>query len=232
MTQNNASEYFNANWKKYKDSVNNNMLYHREMFETINDCLNAYKNRPFTFLDLGCGDCSFIAPVLQNKQVTQYFGVDAAPGVIELGKMSMKNVHCPQEFIVEDMIQALKSLNRTVDVIFTSYAVHHLSLEQKEDFLKTCQERLNPTGYLLMLDGVRYEGQTREKWLQVLEKRMQLANQGILEQELAERMRHPISDDHPEPVSFFKEVAIKQAWKHFEILRQHEIFALMLFVKE
>ena len=61
---NEVGAYFNTNWQRYKDSVNKNMLYHLEMYTTLNHFLTEYtQNSAISFVDVGCGDCSNIEPV-------------------------------------------------------------------------------------------------------------------------------------------------------------------------
>jgi SAM-dependent methyltransferase len=226
-----ASQYFNANWKKYQHTLEANTLYHREMFAALSNFINEkFGSKAFSFVDVGCGDASIMVPVLTGKTIQHYVGIDAAPDVLHIAEANLKPVSCQKEFICDNMTTAIPNLKLPADIIFSSYAVHHLSLQQKSDFIQACQNKLNKHGYLLMVDGILKEDQIREQWLAELQQRMQ-ATQHLTQEELEFRMQHPRADDHPERISTFAEIAHQQQWQHFDVLLQKDIFAFMVFGK-
>ncbi|KTC89884.1 class I SAM-dependent methyltransferase [Fluoribacter dumoffii] len=227
-----ASEYFNENWQRYRNAVKNNTLFHREMGQALKKFLSTHLgNRPFSFVDVGCGDSSTVAPLLSETSIKKYIGIDAAPDVLKMAENTMASLHCEKEFIVDNMTSALPKLPATVDVIYTSYAVHHLSLQDKMSFIDTCKQKLNPNGFLLMVDGVLKQRQTREEWLDALESRMLESNPEITGEEIIARMEHPRADDHPEEIDTFAQIARRQSWKNFQVLVDKGIFAFMAFEK-
>ncbi len=229
---NRVSQHFNANWDQYRKTVDGNALYHKEMFETINQFLRThFSHQDFTLVDLGCGDSRSIASVLINKPIKKYIGIDSARDVIKLATESLSQLNCEKKLICEEMSTAIMNLESPADIIFTSYAVHHLSLEKKANLIAACKQKLAPQGFFVMLDGVLKENQSREEWLATLAERFKLANPGITAQELQKRMEHPRHDDHPETISTFEALATKQHWKNFKVLMQKEIYALMVFEK-
>ena len=225
-----ASIYFNANWQRYQESINKNMLYHKEMFAELDKVLTGhYKNTPFSILDIGCGDSSVIYPLLKNKPLNSYTGIDAAPDVLQLAVNNLVTLDCKKQFICEDMVTALSHITSPVDIIFTSYAVHHLSAEQKTDFIQNCKQKLTTQGMLLMIDGILEPGQTRAQWLDRLEHRFKTVLPDITQEELQKRMEHPRSNDFPESIESFKNRAIQQDWRDFQVLLDKGIFAFMAF---
>lgn len=222
--------YFNANWNKYQSAITNNTLYHQEMGEALNKFIKKEMTESFTMVDVGCGDCSAIIPILADKNIRSYIGIDSAPDVLKMAAANMNVVHCKKEFICGNMITAIESIPSSIDIIYTSYAVHHLSLNEKFNFIQNAQHKLKESGCLIMIDGVLDENQTRDDWLEELACRIKLT-QRLTQDELENRMQHPRADDHPESIKTFEEFARAQKWKRFDVLVNKGIFALMVFVR-
>lgn len=227
---NDASLYFDANWKRYQSTLAGNSLYHKEMGEALNQFIDTHVKPSFSLVDVGCGDSSTIAPILRHKKIKHYVGIDAAPNVLKLAEKQMAVVSCEQQFICDDMSAAILKLNSKADIIFTSYAVHHLSKERKIQSIHDCKNQLNDAGVLVMVDGVLDMGQTREQWLDALEHRLN-TTQTMTPDELQFRMQHPRADDHPEAIETFQQIASEQGWSRFEVLVNKKIFAFMVFFK-
>lgn len=229
---NTASAYFNENWQRYQSTVKNNTLYHREMLSALQQFLFANMGtRTFSFVDVGCGDSSTVAPILAEQAITKYIGIDAAEDVLKMAFTSLAHLKCEKEFIADNMTTAIPRLSSPVDIIFTSYAVHHLPLQDKFNFIENCKQKLNPNGFLLMVDGVLKKNQTRDEWLNALQERMEATIPEITSDEVAFRMQHPRVDDFPESIETFSNISQQQAWKSFEVIVNKEIFAFMVFTK-
>ncbi|HHT0592215.1 TPA: class I SAM-dependent methyltransferase [Legionella anisa] len=227
-----ASEYFNKNWQRYQSAIKNNTLYHREMVQALQKFLATHiGNCPFTFADVGCGDSSTVVSVLNTTSIKKYFGIDAAPDVLKMAEKTLTSLGCEKEFIADHMIAALPRLSAPVDVIFTSYAVHHLSLHDKNSFIALCKQKLNPNGFLLIVDGVLKPHQTRDEWLDALKARMLESDPELTDDEIITRMEHPRADDYPEKIDTFAQIAHQQSWNNFQVLVDRGIFAFMAFTK-
>lgn len=227
-----ASAYFNENWQRYQSTVQSNTLYHREMFSALEQFLSVnIGTRTFTFVDVGCGDSSTVSPILANQSITKYIGIDAAEDVLKMASHSLAYLECEKELIADNMTTAISRLISPVDIIFTSYAVHHLSLLDKFNFIESCKQKLNHNGFLLMVDGVLKENQTRDEWLNTLQERMETTIPDITTEEVTFRMQHPRVDDFPESIETFSNIAKQQAWKSFEVIVNKGIFAFMVFTK-
>lgn len=224
--------YFNTNWQRYKDSVNKNMLYHLEMYTALNQFLQDHiGERPFSFVDIGCGDGSSIEPVLAEKSIQQYIGIDAAEDILEIAASNLERLNCEKKLILGDMIQAINQLPLPVDIIFSSYAIHHLSSQEKFDFIKACKDKLLPGGYFLMIDVIREENQTRDEWLDAMEARFTLFNPDLPQDDIKSRMIHPRAADYPENILTFETFSRDHEWRSFQILVKKNMYAFMVFEK-
>jgi hypothetical protein len=120
---------------------------------------------------------------------------------------SLVHLQCLKEFINDNMITAIPRLSSAVDIIFTSYAVHYLSLQDKFNFIESCKQKLNPKGFLLIVDGVLKDHQTRDEWLNAIQKRYKTTFPGITSDELALRVQQFRRDCFPEAIDTFSNIA-------------------------
>lgn len=232
MIYNTASAYFNENWQRYQSALAHNTLYHREMMETLKNFLVKHMaNRPFSMVDIGCGDCSAIVPILADTSIDRYIGIDAAVDVLKIAAQNLSTIPCEKEFIADNMLTAVPNLSEPVDIIFSSYAIHHLFTDEKMELFESCKQKLKTNGFLIMIDGVLKPQQSRQLWLQELEERMVITNPDLSAEEITIRMQHPIADDHPDTIATFAGIAKKQSWSDFKVLVDKEIFAFILFAK-
>lgn len=229
---NSASSYFNENWQRYLSAVKNNTLYHHEMLSALRLFFSEYMGtRSFSFVDVGCGDSSTVIPILADFPINKYIGIDEAKDVLQMASNNLAHLHCEKEFIADNMITAIPNLSTPVDIIYTSYAVHHLSLRDKIDFIDNCKQKLTKHGFLLMIDGVLTHDQTRSQWLDALKARMEETNPELTPEEISTRMEHPRSDDFPEAIMTFARIAQEQSWKDFKVIADKGIFAFIAFAK-
>lgn len=120
------------------------------IFQTVMERQNP------TVLDIGFGTGTLTAKLYEHGCVI--YGQDFSPKMIELATRKMPNAF----LCLGDFAQGLaKPLRRqSYDFIVATYALHHLTDEQKVAFLRTLQDRLKENGQILIGD-VAFE--TREK---------------------------------------------------------------------
>ncbi|MEI7962784.1 MAG: class I SAM-dependent methyltransferase [Verrucomicrobiota bacterium] len=78
--------FFNG-WSLYRRIVDNDYLYHRSVKASLGEWLNEMESelgRPFSFLDLGCGDGLFSSEVLEGRSLSSYTGIDISPVALDL----------------------------------------------------------------------------------------------------------------------------------------------------
>jgi len=76
MSEHSAAAFFDV-WHTYRKVVAANYMHHMEIRAQLERVLLAqFASRPFSFLDLGCGDAATLAPLLASMAVQRYKGVD------------------------------------------------------------------------------------------------------------------------------------------------------------
>jgi SAM-dependent methyltransferase len=160
MTEQHSSDFFDV-WRTYRKVVDANYMFHSQFSSRIEAALRSqFDGRPFSFLDLGCGDASVLAPVLGETAVSHYEGVDLSETALALAAENLKILSCPVVLKHGDLLAALSDGDRQFDVIQTSFAIHHLTTSSKRDFFALAAARLTENGIVLMVDVVREEDES------------------------------------------------------------------------
>jgi SAM-dependent methyltransferase len=226
-------EIFDRQWSLYQRAIRANILCHREMFATLDAFLSQhFSDRPFRFADLGCGDSSAVLNTLRHKPITHYIGVDLAEDLIAKSALTLQALPCEKTFLNENMETAITHLSASVDVILCAFSSHHLTQDAKAQFIRNCYEALHSPGYLILMDGVATDQETREEWLGRLENRFRTMVPDFTPADVAEIMQHPRDYDYPETIARFRSFAQHSPWRSFDVLFEQDNFlAFLLFTK-
>ncbi|MFM8788942.1 MAG: ubiquinone biosynthesis protein UbiE, partial [Chthoniobacterales bacterium] len=90
-----AVHAFFSQWEIYRLCIEHNTLFHREVGAILRRELLA-RAKPFTFLDLACGDADLTAAALRGTRLSAYTGVDfSAPAWAWAGNKTTE-LGCPR----------------------------------------------------------------------------------------------------------------------------------------
>ncbi|HEY1736386.1 MAG TPA: class I SAM-dependent methyltransferase [Methylovirgula sp.] len=161
-----AAASFFETWRTYQKVVAANYMYHTEISADIARLFEKELGaRPFSLLDLGCGDAATLAPLLRKMAISHYKGVDLSAEALDLAAENLKALPCPIEFVHRDILSALAAEAGRCDVIYSSFAIHHLTQKEKAKAFRLIAERLNENGFLIMTDVVREDDETLPVYL-------------------------------------------------------------------
>ena len=123
---------------------------------------------PIRMVDLGCGDLGLMAPVLRRLPLGSYLGLDLSPDVLPLAQAALGHVPYPCQWRQGDLITwaGTEPSSNPVDLIHSSFALHHLSDAQKLLFLQRSQRHLAEGGMMLWADVFREPGESRSLYVQ------------------------------------------------------------------
>ena len=105
-------------------------------------------------IDLGIGSGYFTERFLNQFPNSRVVGIDGAQAMIELAKARLTSLASRVEFVIGDFrkLQELAPAAGTVDVVFSAYALHHLSRSDKERVLRQVVKLLVMGGWLVNAD--------------------------------------------------------------------------------
>jgi len=155
---------FQQNWRVYRIMVEENFLFHREVYSRLHATL-AELEQPFSFLDVGCGDAAYSALALKDTQVAAYHGIDLAAEALAVAKRTLGALPCLVTLEVGDYADALRRYAGSADVIWISLSLHHSRKAEKEAVLKEVRRILSPGGIFLFYENTSPDGESRTDWL-------------------------------------------------------------------
>ena len=165
MTQN-ADTIFTQNWNIYQKVVGQNYMLHREFGSVLGSILKRFeKKMSFAVLDLGCGDAKLMAEQLQPYNEFFYKGFDLSDAALAVAAAYTRDLQGIISFVNGPMEELIDYETVPYDMIYSSYAIHHLSEEKKQALLLSCAEKLKADGVLVIIDVFRQVNQDREAYL-------------------------------------------------------------------
>lgn len=192
-----AVRFFHV-WDTYAKVVAGNYMYHRELGDAVREALRErFGARPFSILDLGCGDAATFAPLLPGFSLTRYKGADLSQAALALAAQNLSGLSCPVELKQADFVEELAA-SAVFDVIYVSFALHHLTTQAKADFFQLAAQKLAPGGLLLMVDVVREEGQALEAYLSAYTGWLRKAFATLATEEHDAICEHIVNNDFPD----------------------------------
>ena len=152
MNQQSAA-IFNRSWNIYAKVVKANHMKHFEFQQCTKNALNQFVDHPFRILDLGCGDASSLKPILKKSMVTNYLGIDLSSAAIEIAQSNLKQLEEKAQWLSGDLNSIALKREDNFDIVYSSFAIHHLLDRNKEQLFKMIFEHLKPGGIFIYIDA-------------------------------------------------------------------------------
>jgi trans-aconitate methyltransferase len=139
-----------------------------KMVQIAIEVLPFPKTAALRAIDLGIGTGYFTQRFLNNFPNSRVLGIDGAQAMVELAKARLTSLASRVQFVIGDFrkVQELASGAGTVDVVFSAYALHHLSRPDKEAVLRQAVELLVPGGWFINADLIVADSPELESQLQ------------------------------------------------------------------
>lgn len=203
-----SASIFSRSWSLYDLIVENNYLCHSEIYTAVGAII---KSRgvlgDYRLLDLGCGNVRYLARSLKQAPPALYEGVDLSLTALDEARIYLKDINCKVILTHGDLLQAVESTEKKWDILFAGFAVHHLSLQEKERFFRAVGRCLSQDGWLLMVDVIRMENQERADYIDSYLSMMRAHWKNIPQDQLEEICAHVRDYDFPECLTTLKEMA-------------------------
>src|SRR5215468_6312380 len=89
VTDETALEQFQKQWTTYQKLVDADALSHKVVGKILHDSLVGAFARPFSFLDIACGDAGQMSRTLAGTTVRHYHGIDLSEHALELAAKNL-----------------------------------------------------------------------------------------------------------------------------------------------
>jgi tRNA (cmo5U34)-methyltransferase len=139
-----------------------------KMVQIALEVLPFAKTAALRAIDLGIGTGYFTERFLNNFPNSRVLGIDGAQAMIELAEARLKSLASRVQFVIGDFrkLQDLAPDAGTVDVVFSAYALHHLSRPDKQTVLRQVAELFVPGGWFVNADLIVADSPELESRLQ------------------------------------------------------------------
>ena len=225
----NASAFFQNTWVIYQILISQNYMFHTEIGKYVNHKLHLnFDTRLIDVLDLGCGDASQIKPIFSGLSLNHYLGCDLSKHALEMAKINLSDFALHLEFECLDMLDCIRQINQKFDVLFSSFAIHHLPSQRKSDLIKYGRKLLNPGGIFILIDVIRDFDQDRKDYLDAY---LSFAHQNwtALENRHLDLIENHVREfDDPESKETYIKMGKDAGFEKIELLGKHTWHAALM----
>ncbi len=159
-------DIFNEQWQCYRWLVDNNIMGHQQLMRLATRKLRQhFGHQAVHLLDLGCGDASLAAEMTRELSLTSYTAVDLAESVLAMAKQNMRQPGVDAEFFLSDIFAPLP-VNGSYNLIFSSFAIHHGSLTEKQALFSELRNKAEPDTLFVLIDAIRLDHQSRDQYIE------------------------------------------------------------------
>jgi len=215
-----SAEIFAKNWQMYQKIIENNHMRHQEMYDALHQFILNYSTESFSFLDLGCGDASTLTHCLIDSKIKSYTGVDLSPQALAIAQKNLACLPGEKTLITGNIKDIVKELittkNLKFDVVFSSYAIHHLNTSEKQGLINDIWQILNPNSCFIFIDVFREEGETRESFLAKYWQNINENWLSLTKAEIEMAIQHMATCDFPETEKTIYQQAQNAGFSKFE----------------
>jgi cyclopropane fatty-acyl-phospholipid synthase-like methyltransferase len=208
---------FNQQLSTYRKIVVENLMYHREVYALLQDVLSRQMQKPFSFLDIACGDASASVLALNDTSIARYFGIDLSARSLELASGNLKVLPCASELRCCDFAEAIADWREPVDVAWIGMSLHHLQSLEKAQLMKNMHKSISRGGLFLIWEPTLLEGETRAQWLDRFAG-LRRAFSAITEEEFRAMESHMRRADFPESATTWLAMGRQAGFGHAQEL--------------
>ncbi|MEZ5447574.1 MAG: class I SAM-dependent methyltransferase [Thiolinea sp.] len=119
----------------YHHAIAENYMAHREIHTAIQQHLNALYDKPFSVLDLGCGEAEFISKTLKATLIKRYTGIDRSNKALKQARKNLDATGIKANLLQGDHTD-FKALvaDKKFRVIIIGFSLYQLQAEEKVRF--------------------------------------------------------------------------------------------------
>jgi tRNA (cmo5U34)-methyltransferase len=159
-----ANNEFSQN---YRDDADIYLPFRSQIIEVSKSLYGhfIFRNSKAKVLDLGCGDGLFIQELSKSFRLGKVTLVDGSAEMLEAAqkRLSGKNSNSYIQASFQQLL-ANNSVSGNFDFIYSSLAIHHLTLEEKKILYTYIYEHLSSEGWFINYDVVLPPSDSLERW--------------------------------------------------------------------
>ncbi|KEQ16258.1 class I SAM-dependent methyltransferase [Endozoicomonas numazuensis] len=224
-------DIFNEQWHCYQCLVDKNVMGHQQLIEAAARAAKKhFSNKNIHLLDLGCGDASVTKKITRDLSLSSYTAVDLSKSVLAMARKNMTRPGVETHFVLNNIFESLP-VKESHNLIFSSFAIHHGSLEEKQALFSEVRTKAEPGCLFLMIDSIRLKDQNREQYLENVSRYFR-SIKGLKGNWQDSVLEHISQFDFPESIKQFREIGEQAQWQltDHHILEERPEFPAALLV--
>ncbi|MDQ7787850.1 MAG: class I SAM-dependent methyltransferase [Thermodesulfovibrionales bacterium] len=235
MTEFDASRWANAEFaREYRDNAEVYIIERRRLLAILQSFYINFLNdgRHKAMLDLGCGDGILTHEILKIDKSISVILVDGSEDMLTNARERLnafKNLHYIRASFQDILENEL--LGRNFDFVVSSFAIHHLTMDEKQSLFNKIYAYLNPAGFFVNIDVVLSPTDALEQWYLSLwrewieEKKLSLHIQGNYYDAIARRYKDN-TDNKPDTLNDQLNALKSVGFKNIDCFYKYGIFAM------
>jgi ubiquinone/menaquinone biosynthesis C-methylase UbiE len=228
-----AVSVFMKSWRVYQDIIEHNYMFHREISDAVRQALASYRpNEQLRILDLGCGDGSMTLPLVSADRIATYIGCDLSKPALDIAQAQIKARAISARLYCDDMLNiAHEQRDNSFDLIYSSYAIHHLNGIEKQQMVEDIARVLKPGGLFVLIDVFREPTEDRAAYMKHYMGHLRLTWTELSPESQALVVNHATDYDFPETPHFYEMLCQKHGFSQGYPLSKHTWHEAWVYTK-
>jgi 2-polyprenyl-3-methyl-5-hydroxy-6-metoxy-1,4-benzoquinol methylase len=232
QSQIDPTQIFIRNWEIYQKVIKENYMRHKELGELAQKYLQDFSERtPIKMLDIGCGDAHQISEQLKSLNVAAYTGYDLSEQATQFAEQYFAGFENIIAFQIGKMEDLIKEDQTTYNVIYSSFAIHHLIDDKKAEIIKDCYNKLFEGGLFILIDIKRQPAQSINDYKASYTQWINTDWYALDKDEKNAIIDHLNTCDIPVENKTYTEYALRAGFSLLEEVNVDDRHALLAFVK-
>lgn len=230
MTEFERSEWIDEeNVREFIENSDNYIVERNRQFKILTSFYKHFlrNETPKMIMDLGCGDGRITGELIKLDSPSEFFLVDGSSDMLSKAKAYLRgadNVH-----YINKTFQDLMHDNSLgdFDLVVSSLAIHHLSLDEKKSLFKYIYNHLEVGGFFINMEVVLSPTEQLEEWYLLLWKEWidEKGPEGENFQQLPFKYKKN-PDNHPDTLDTQLNLLKKVGFKNVDCHYKYGIFSI------
>jgi ubiquinone/menaquinone biosynthesis C-methylase UbiE len=228
-----AVEVFLKSWEVYQDIIRHNYMFHHEIAAAVrSELAESQSQQGLRVLDLGCGDGSMTLSLLPPARILSYLGSDLSKPALDLAHKHANQLGINAKFVCDDMIKVVEEIPaNSIDLVFSSYAIHHLNAQKKQQILEGVANLLTVNGQFVLIDIFREPSEDRAAYIRNYMSHLRQTWKNLSAEAQALVINHASEFDFPEHPDFYQVECERQRLPNSKRLAKHTWHEAWIFTR-